>query len=353
MMPMLDGILQRELIYTPMPRQELIAEIEKLRPYVSHAQHILLISHKQPDGDTIGATLAMYHAFRAMGKESTPVCVDLPAPMFHFLPGYSAYVQDFQPEKYDLIMAFDAGAHYMIKFHEKYPDIFKGPQANMPPLINIDHHGSNDNFGSVNIVDSDAASTTLILFYAMQILNIRITREIATCLLTGLYTDTGSFLHSNTTGEVYRIASFLTRAGADVQSIARNCFKQTPLSTLRLWGQILENMKINEEGVVLSVARQSDFRMTGSTAEDLSGVINYLNAIPGTKFSVLLSEDEKGNVKGSFRTQKEEVDVAKLASFFGGGGHPKAAGFTLKGRIEKETIWKIAPPCPKKEELLE
>jgi len=215
--------------------------------------------------------------------------------------------------------------------------------------VNIDHHASNDNFGTINMVDSQSASTTMILYKFLKYAGYEITPQSATALLTGIYNDTGSFMHQNTTPDTLKIASDLMNYGGRIVDVSRNLFKTTPVSTLKLWGKVLDNLKINKDGVAMSVITKSDFDECGAEIDELSGAVDFINCVPETKFTVLLHEDEKGNVKGSFRTRNEEVDLEEIASKFGGGGHKKAAGFTLPGKLQKETTWKIIPAHDKRQ----
>ncbi len=306
---------------------------------IDKAQKILLISHKRPDGDTLGASSAFYQAFLNMGKEPTMACIDEPSERFHFVVGVNRIIHAFDFRSYDLIIVSDAGASYMTRYHEIYPDIFKGDV----PVINFDHHASNDNFGVCNIVDPYSASTTLLQYRFFTFLNIPITPSMATAMLTGIYNDTGSLMHSNTSLEVFETTSKLVELGGKVHQVAKNLFRTTPISTLKLWGKVLENVRVNDEGVTLSVITWKEFEECGATSDEISGVVDFLNSVPHAKYACLLHEEKNGNIKGSFRTQREDVDLTKVAGQFGGGGHKKAAGFSMPGRLQKEVHWKIVP----------
>lgn len=303
------------------------------------ADKILVISHKRPDGDTIGATIAMYIALQREGKSVDIACVDDIPKRYHYLPDTKRYIKEFDINDYDLMIVMDAGASYMTKYHEVYPGIW---ESNVP-VINIDHHHSNDNFGTYNIVDSGSASTTVIMYKFFQYNNVKITPPMATALITGIYNDTGSLMHSNTTLEVFETTSALMLLGGRTDIVAKNLFKQTPISTLKLWGRALENTRINDDGITVSVITWKDFVECDAEQDEISGVVDLMNSVPGAKYTCLLNEDKYGNVKGSFRTQKEDVDLEELAAKFGGGGHKKASGFTMPGRIHQETHWKIVP----------
>ena len=164
----------------------------------------------------------------------------------------------------------------------------------------------------------------------------------ATQLLLGLYTDTGSFMHQNTTPESYFAAADMIDLGANISKIAKNVFHAYEFKTLKLWAKVLKNLHITSDGAAIVGVEREDYESIGAKRSDLEGVIDFINSIPEARYAVILSEDEKGNVKASFRTRQPDVDVKALAEKFGGGGHVKASGFTLpRGHLEKEVRWKI------------
>lgn len=320
--------------------KELFVKLENL---IKNANRILCVAHKKPDGDTIGATVAFSHLLKNKGKDVVMACIDDIPQKFRFLSGASKFVKEFDFREFDLLIVSDAGASYMTKFHEIYPDIFSGEVS----VINIDHHASNDDFGTLNVVDVNSASTTQVLYKMFTFWGERITPDMATALLCGIYNDTGGLMHSNTNLEVFEITGKLVELGGRTGIISKNLFRSTTIPTLRVWGRALERTTINEQGVVVSVLTQRDIDELGAGMEDLSGLVDFLNSVPGSRFTVLLNEDDKGNVKGSFRTRRDDVDLAELAGKFGGGGHKKASGFTMPGRIHQEIKWKVLPSADK------
>lgn len=311
-------------------------ELEKIDALIQKSNRILIIPHKSPDGDTIGAALAMYQVLYAMGKATDICCIDEAPPEFLFLPNIERFRKGEPALNYDAYLVLDAGADYMTGFHETHPQLFDQSLE----VINIDHHTSNDRFGKYNVVVTDAPSATAILYELMTALNYSICRHTATCLLTGIYTDTGSFMHSNTNADVLRIAGRLLAKGANLRSLSKEVFNTTKISTMRLWGRVLKNIHQNGEGVTMSVVHNKDFEDTGADYSEMTGVVDYINSVPDAKYSVILTE--KGDkVKGSLRTLREEVDVAQIAASYGGGGHTKAAGFTIPGSLQKEVRWKV------------
>jgi len=311
-------------------------ELEKIDALIKKNNRFLIIPHKAPDGDTIGASLAMYQVLAHMGKGADIICYDLPPEEFYFLPNIEKIRKDIPVLNYDAYLILDAGATHLTGFHESHPALFNKTLE----AVNIDHHPSNDFYGKYNVVDSGAASTTMVLYEIFCALGYPIDRHTATCLLTGIYTDTGSFMHSNTKPDVLRLAGRLLAKGANLRSISKEIFNTTKISTMRLWGRVLKNITQTHEGVTMSVLKEKDFEDTGADYSEMTGVVDYVNSVPGSEYSVILTE-RAGKVKGSLRTLREEVDVAKIASDYGGGGHTKAAGFTVPGYLQKEIRWKV------------
>lgn len=313
-------------------------EFKKAASLLNDSQNILIVSHRQPDGDTIGSSLALNTAINQFfGIKARSVCAD-PLPFsLQFMPDSEKVHKKFEEDDIDLIISVDCSSFDQMKYPEKKPDFFK----KKIPLINIDHHASNTNYGDLNIVDADAASTTIIIYRFLRFLNIPILPAIATNLLAGIYCDTGSFMHANTNSDIYEVASELMLAGANANSIVKHMFKTKTVEQLRLWGKVLSNIKVNNKGTIVSKITTDEFLETNATPKDLSGVINYLNSVPNCKMSVLLSEDMKGNVQGSMRSGNDNVDVSSLSCQLGGGGHKKAAGFTIPGKIVADEVWRI------------
>lgn len=317
--------------------EKLVSEFESAKTALLEAQKICIISHRGPDGDAVGSNLALRLALEDLGKKVVSACVDRLPKDSLFLKRADEFVQDFNYEDFDVIVSVDCGALKLVKFHETKPEILSAAK----PFINFDHHESNDNFGTINVVDPHSCATCFILYEFLNFCGWRITTDIATCLLHGIYFDTGGMMHSNTTSDVFKVASALLARGANLKRVSKELFHTTPVNKLRLWGRILERTYVNEEGVTVSAVGKQDYIACGATHKDSGGAIDYLNAVPGSKYCVLLSEDDNGLVRGSMRTQREDVNLSEVASKWGGGGHPKASGFGIEGHLEPVTVWKI------------
>jgi len=350
------------------PKQQALELINK-------SKHIL-IAPGRSDGDSIGSGLALYLVLSRLGRKVDLVVLDPLPDKFDFLPKLDELQHEFNGLR-DFIISLDCVSAAADKLAYNFQDnklnivvtpkqgVFK-PQdvsfaegnfqydvvvtmdaadleqlgviyINNPklfqsvPIINIDHHASNDYYGAVNLVDLTATSTAEILVGLIEALGPSlIDADVATALLTGIINDTGSFQHSNTTPKSLTIAAQMVGFGARHQEIIQHLFKTKAFSTLKLWGRILTNVQHDPGSrLVWSTASLSDITETGSTGEQISGVIDELmTSIPEADIVVLLSERETRVISGSIRTKKG-VDASDIAKVFGGGGHHGAAGFRL------------------------
>jgi bifunctional oligoribonuclease and PAP phosphatase NrnA len=323
-----------QMTYIP---DNLRTEFFKAKNALLDAKKIVIISHRSPDGDAIGSNLGLRLALEELGKEVVSACVDIPPKDSSDLKKADTFVTDFNYEDFDVVVTVDCGDLKLVKFHETKPEILTGDK----PFINFDHHESNNLYGKINPVEKNACATCGIIYRFLEFCGWPVSVDIAHALLHGIYFDTGGLMHSNTSAETFLIAGNLMAKGADVQKISKNLFHTTPANKLRLWGRILERTYVNDEGVTISAANKADYQATGTNSKDTGGAIDYLNAVPGSKYCVLLSEDEKGLVKGSLRTQRNDVNLSEIASKWGGGGHPKASGFGLEGSLKPVLSWKI------------
>lgn len=312
--------------------------LDSARSVFSTAKAIKCVCHRNPDGDAIGALTGMAQLLEANYPDTRIelYCVDPAPPTFLFLPFVARIKQDLVPVEGDAFVFLDSAEPKLTEYHETLPQIFTSAW----PSVCIDHHPTNPKYATVNIVIPDASSTCEIIVDIADAYGWTITPDIATSLLNGVYTDTGGLLHSNTTSRVYRTVARLLKAGARQQAIVQHVFRTAKLSTLRLWGRVLEKISVTPEGGAIAALTEGDFLSTGAEYSELTGAIDYVNAVPGMKFSLVLTE-RGGKVKGSLRTLRDDVDVAKMAANFQGGGHKKAAGFAVDGKLVPEVRWKV------------
>ncbi len=310
------------------------------------SERVLVITHEHPDGDAIGSSLALAHALKALGREVQVTCVD-PVPLpFQFLPGVEEIRSDCLLGHYDAIVTVDCGD---LK-RTGMPDRVRAVAKRHRRVINIDHHQRNDlhKLASINYVNTEASSAAELMLPLIEQLGVALSPAIATCLLTGLYNDTGGFKHSNTSIAVLQQAASLMSAGASLKDVAGNvaCFRTVP--SLRLWGIALSRIQYHPTlKLVTSVITQEDFRVSDAFQEDLAGCVNLINTVPEARATILFYEQADGRIKASVRTECDAVDVSALANLFGGGGIKKAAGFSFGGRFQaRGGGWQIIPGRP-------
>ncbi len=308
---------------------------------ILHARHILLVSHRKPDGDTLGAATAMMQVLDARKKTYTAFCEDAPGPIWSFLPKIESFITTFDHVPHgaiDLVIFFDASDIPYSGFDRHLARFTKPPQ-----LLQFDHHRTNLYFADVNVVLPEAASTTEVLWKFFEACNIAIDRNIATCLLTGAVTDTTAFTNPATTASSLQCAAACLLRGARFPEVLRETMLNKERADLQLWGRMLARLtKSTTVDCAVTVVTRHDVAELGSNEESLEGVANFLNSLGETKAVLILKELDGGKIKGSFRTTRADVDVGKLALAFGGGGHKKAAGFMIEGKlVETPTGWAI------------
>ncbi|MDT8306057.1 MAG: bifunctional oligoribonuclease/PAP phosphatase NrnA [Anaerolineae bacterium] len=298
-----------------------------IRPLLEDAEQLLVVTHVGPDGDAIASLTATGVALQQLGKQFTLVCDDGAPARFDYLPLYTKIQKHVDPgEAYDLIIALDCGD--MSRMGNAYALL----QAS-PPVINIDHHVTNTRFGDVNVVDSACTSTAELLYHLLPTLGARLTPELATCLLTGVVTDTLGFRIPGVDAGTLRTAGMLMEAGADLGFITQNALLIKPLSTLRLWRAGLNRMRLEEEGVLWTAISEEERAAVGYTGSSSGGLVNMMANIDEAAMSaVLIEEDDKVYV--GFRC-RPPFNVSELALNLGGGGHPLASGATLEGPLNK------------------
>jgi bifunctional oligoribonuclease and PAP phosphatase NrnA len=351
------------------PKQQALERIKQ-------SEKILLLTHKQPDGDALGSILALTNALRKLNKDVVAIIDDTPPKVFEFLPGINdlqtalpdagdfiisidtnqtngaklGYKRDedhnqiliiispnqgrirpedvrLEPTKYDfnLIITLDCNSIERLgEFYNQHTPLFYET-----PLINIDHHADNEQFGAVNWVDVTATSTAEILVSLLEALGrdtSLLDSEVATDLLTGIITDTGSFKNANTTPKSLTVAAQLVAAGGRQQEIIHHIYKIKPISTLKLWGRALASIKEDlNQRILWTVVSKHDFEQTGAGPTETKGLVDgLLKTAQGVSFVFLITERDDG-VHVSFRSVEKGIPVSEVAKLLGGGGHEAAA----------------------------
>ncbi len=305
---------------------------------INASSHILLTMHEGMDGDDGGSILAMIKQLKKMGKKVTCVIKHGVPTNLKFLPGSEKILPDITDNKpFDLLIIFGCanlartGLEYIQKLNI--------------PTINIDHHPDNQIFGTVNIVDPNKSSVAELVYDIFKFNRWTIDKQIATCLLTGIITDTGSFMHSNTQSTTLKTAGELLKKGALTEKIVQKIYKSKSLETLKAWGHALSNLSYDvNKKIIYSIITESDLKHLDKLSKSaFEGLAEILNTFPEAKFAMLLRQE--GNViKGSLRTDPfKNTNVSEIAKLFGGGGHKMAAGFSIAGKLIKNPAgnWQV------------
>ena len=293
---------------------------------------IFITGHINPDGDALGASFCLK---LLLDNENIDADIDfdiatsLPTNLDH-LP-YELITKNIKTS-YETVFIFDCGNPSRLG---KYEDIVL--RANN--IIVIDHH-IDPTFGTLQIVDPNAASTTQVLFRQLVKEKYVINKTMADCLLTGLITDTGRFQYPNTTTEVFTIASELLSNGADLSSISENIYGSIEFNALKLQSEIINRIVFEKDiQFTYSTIYQNDYKKYNISPEETDFMIDVVRLVKGANIALLLKEQVDGSFKGSLRS-RNNFNVQKIASIFNGGGHKAASGFSSE-LSEQEIIEKI------------
>lgn len=298
--------------------QEAISEIKK-------ANTIAIISHINPDGDTVGSSLAIYKAIEMYGKKPYIFCDDPIAGKISVLEGKENYNKE-TLKKYDLAIAVDCAD--MERMGASISEFRKARRKMV-----IDHHKTNCRYGDINLLDINSAATaqvTTFLLDEMGLLN----ESIARLLYSGLVTDSGGFSFSSVTADTMKAASILLKFDIKAHEICEHFMKKIKYDVYRLKSKVLNNAKFYDNNTIgIITFTQKDFAETNTDTTCTEGIITNIINIIGVKVAVAISEVGKMNYKVSIRTG-EDVDSSKIALMFGGGGHKNAAGLRINGFYE-------------------
>ncbi len=303
---------------------------KNLKAVLDKSEKLLLISHRGPDGDACGSLLAMRNYLDSLGKKTAIYTFDKPSENYNFLPGLELIEDNpkILEEEFDIIFFFDASDLTHTGTEAYFYDGFKKAFS-----ICLDHHFSNKRFTDLNLIDDKASSTCELVARFFKAVDYQVDAKTATCLLNGILSDTGGFTNGATNTKSMEIAAELIRSGAKMRKIMDAALKNKTLSSLRLWGLILSRLKKNNKyDVVYTYVTENDLRLYQAAEKDLEGFTKLLNVLSGDSM-VMFIQISYDRARFSLRTTGNKVDVSKFASFFGGGGHKKAAGFTLKAEI--------------------
>lgn len=301
--------------------------VEAFRREISGATSVLIGTHLNPDGDALGCAMAVAYYLAHGGIPYEVVCHHAPPVNLQFIPGVGR-VKQLPSREHDLGIVVDLDS--LERLGSLAPHF-----AKLPRLIVIDHHVPHDAPGDVRIVDTHAPATAVILARLFCTLGVKVTPEMATCLLTGIVTDTGSFRFRNTTAEALSVSAKLVEAGGNINLISEEVFQRKPLSSARLLGYLLERMSLEmDDRLCYGVLDFQDFLKTGADDVDTEGFVNELLSIRTVEIAAIFREPKPGRIRVSLRS-RGDFDVAAVAREIGGGGHRNAAGCSFEAEIEE------------------
>ena len=296
----------------------------KIKERLQIARSVLITSHVRPDGDAIGSSLALGLALLDAGKQVQIILADgLPASFKH-LPG-SEKIKTRAEGEIDLVISVDVSD---IKRVGKALDGY-----HLPDIV-IDHHSTNEAFGGLNLIDPHAAATASVLMRSMPAWGLPITAAIAANLLTGLVTDTIGFRTSNTTPEVLRQAADLIELGADMSVLYYRSLVSRTFPAARYWGAGLSNLQ-HTDRIVWTTLSLAERKHSGYMGNDDADLISVISSIDDADIAIIMVEQSQNETKVSWRALNPGLNVAQIASQFGGGGHKAAAGAELSGSLDE------------------
>jgi bifunctional oligoribonuclease and PAP phosphatase NrnA len=297
---------------------------EEIRHAVSGEKTIGCLAHKDADADSLGSALGFALSMRAMGK-TVHVMVPAPVPkLLSYLPGFDTI--ETAPVTTDVLFTFDCAT--LGRFGELREFVQQAPYS-----VNVDHHVSNEGFGTVNLVDAAASATGQVVYRLLLMLGAPISAGVANNLYAALFTDTGGFRHENTTEAALRLGAELVLLGADPALIALKSYKSRSIPQVRLEGLAIAQMTAELDGqLVWSEITQLMLDEAGADMQETEGVIDTLQSIDSMKVAILLKENDATAIKISVRT-RDPYDATAICKPFGGGGHHRAAGAELNAAL--------------------
>ena len=287
----------------------------------------LIVTHKNPDGDAIGSSFALYNVLRELGKTVYLEIPTKPSYIYDFLDDYNIVEITSNSKNVEVVIALDSAELHRCGLEKDY--------IKDKLLINIDHHKTNPGYGDINLIEPDAAAVGCIIYDILKTNKLPITKKTAEYLYLSILTDTGSFRYSSTTSKTFKVASELLEKGVEPWYIASNVYEREKPETYKLLSLTLNTLELHLEGkLALLYTTQEMFKKTNTTADNTESFVNFARSIRGVEVGVFLREDEPDVFKISIRS-RGLVDVSEVATKFEGGGHKNAAGGTVRAPLEE------------------
>ena len=294
------------------------------------ARNVLVVSHENPDADTLGAAIGIREILAVRRTPAMLVCSDVPPPLYDFLPGIKDFRTDPDPNAtYDLLVVVDCGSLDRVgSVRDRHAALF----ASLPIVV-IDHHASNGAAGPNDWVDPAAAATCEMVALVATVLDVALAvgeGDLATALLAGIVMDTATFAHPNATPRTLAVSAALVEAGAPLSEISRLLYRSKPDAQLKLFGRVLDRLETASGGLVIySTLTIADVTEIGALSSHSEGIIDLLSQSEIAEVAILFKEAGPATTRISVRTKPGGVDATVLTGLFGGGGHARAAGASV------------------------
>lgn len=302
--------------------------LDSILEEINKSEKIVLLTHENPDGDAIGSTIALYRALKNMGKEPCMIIPEFPV-KYSFLEDVKNFKKESDIQKYDLAIALDCSSYDRLNGYKKYFDTAK-------TKVLIDHHGTNTMFGDLNFVNPDAPATAQALIEIFNYANIEIDKEMAKALYTGIITDTGGLKYSNVKVETLEYVASLMEKNINIADIARRSLDMMTKEKMKLIRNAMDRLEFYEnDQIAFTYINEQEV----ASMEDDDGIVEMGRNIEGVEISILAKETGKNVYKISLRSN-DYVNVSDISLIYNGGGHPRAAGCTIRKSLEdtKQTL---------------
>ena len=308
--------------------------LDEILKQIQKAEKIVILTHESPDGDAVGSSLAMKLIVEKLEKTADVIIPEY-SRLFNFLPSAEAIMTDSEIKNYDLAISVDCATLKRMAKKEYF--------ENAKTTIVIDHHGSNTMYGDLNYVNPASPACCEVIAGMLKYYEIDITKDIGTCLMTGIITDTGGFRHVGITPETFEFTADLIRLGVDVPDIYKRTLNTKTRANFELSKRVMDRMEILEDGkVTFTYMNKKDEEEVGAEPGDHEGLVEIGRDIEGVEVSIFIRQKENEDAYKISMRSGNKVNVSDICFLFGGGGHPRAAGALIQGNVEqvKEKVMK-------------
>ncbi len=298
--------------------------MDEIAEILRNHEAFVIAGHTDPDGDSLGSSLALGLALEQLGKRVQVLSADPLFAAYRRLPGSQRITVSTQaPDGYPVAVLMECS--------DVNRSGIEGLDGRL--ILNIDHHANNPRFGDVNWIETEVAAVGVMVYRLLLALGCEVTPTIATHLYVAILTDTGSFRYSNTDADAFRLSAELVECGVDPAAVAEAIYDNVPRDKVRLLAAALSSLVIDPDGRVAAMALRHETLALSPAKPDTEGIVNHAQALDGVSVATLFKEVEPRRFRVSLRSDGS-VDVAAIAAAFGGGGHPRAAGCMVEGSLD-------------------